>query len=918
MPQWTREQLRAIEARGGNVLLSAAAGSGKTTVLVERVLRMIADEGADVDRMLVVTFTRAAASDMRAKLSRQLSARAAAGDARCRDQLLLLDRASISTLHAFCADFLRTNFESAGVDPAFRILDDAVNARLLDEALTAALEEAYAAGGEALLALDYGRGPAGVRAAVELLLARIEDRPDPERWLADAVRGDEAALSMWQGELVDAARRCISTALVHLRQALATQGCPTNYDGALRIITAKRNAPSRFTVYVAESFAKIYAPTFLSGILVLIALLICAVMVYRLLTALMKWQDEMNARMREAADTAIAAGQAKSRFLAQMSHEIRTPINAVLGMNEMILRESRDSNILEYASNIQTAGKTLLSLINSILDFSKIEEGKMEIIPVQYDTTSVINNLVASISERAKAKDLELIVEVDPELPAKMIGDDVRLSQVIMNLLTNAVKYTEKGSVRFSMKGGERKDGNISLNVKVQDTGIGIKKEDLPKLFESFERLDEVRNHSIEGTGLGMSIVTSLLDMMGSRLEVESEYGRGSAFSFTVIQQIADETPIGDYARRLDQSRRSVAKETLRAEKARILVVDDNDMNLKVAKNLLKLFGIVPDLAGSGFECIELMRKEHYNVVFLDHMMPKMDGVETLRELKKQALIPEDTKVIVLTANAVLGAKEQYLKDGFDDYLSKPIDVGKLEELLIRILPKELCTLRTKGEDAAAEEKAEEPAGSGSSAVDDLQKAGFDTAAALRFAAGDPDFYLELASGFAEGAAKNLPAIRADFEKQDWADYQIRVHALKSTAKQIGANELSELALRQETAAKERSIPEIEAGAENLLSKYEQTVQLLRDTLHLDAAPAPAEETVELSTEEMRAKLNDAKTCISNFEAESALEILKPLAAHSFPDAAVGDALQKIIDALEGFDTFTAEEALNELIGRIG
>ena len=341
-------------------------------------------------------------------------------------------------------------------------------------------------------------------------------------------------------------------------------------------------------------------------------------------------------------------------------------------------------------------------------------------------------------------------------------------------------------------------------------------------------------------------------------------------------------------------------------------MVDDNDMNLKVAKNLLKLFGIVPDLAGSGFECIELMRKEHYNVVFLDHMMPKMDGVETLRELKKQALIPGDTKVIVLTANAVLGAKEQYLKDGFDDYLSKPIDVGKLEELLIRILPKELCTLRTKGEEAPSEEKAEEPAGSGSSAVDDLQKAGFDTAAALRFAAGDPDFYLELASGFAEGAAKNLPAIRADFEKQDWADYQIRVHALKSTVKQIGANELSELALRQETAAKERSIPEIEAGAENLLSK------LLRDTLHLDAASAPAEETVALSTEEMRAKLNDAKTCISNFEAESALEILKPLAAHSFPDAAVGDALQKIIDALEGFDTFTAEEALNELIGRIG
>ena len=692
-----------------------------------------------------------------------------------------------------------------------------------------------------------------------------------------------------------------------------------DYDGALRIITAKRNVPSRFTVYVAESFAKIYAPTILSGILVLIALLICAVMVYRLLTALMKWQDEMNARMREAADTAIAAGQAKSRFLAQMSHEIRTPINAVLGMNEMILRESKDPSILEYASNIQTAGKTLLSLINSILDFSKIEEGKMEIIPVKYDTASVINNLVVSISERARAKNLELLVEADPELPAKMIGDDVRLSQVIMNLLTNAVKYTEKGSVRFCMKGGERKGGSIALHVTVQDTGIGIRQEDLPRLFESFERLDEVRNHSIEGTGLGMSIVTRLLDMMGSRLEVESEYGKGSTFSFTVTQQIADETPIGDYARRLDQSRSAVASETLWAEKARILVVDDNEMNLKVAKNLLKLFGIVPDLANSGFEAIELMRRERYNVVFLDHMMPKMDGVETLHELKKEALIPEDTKVIVLTANAVLGAKEQYLKDGFDDYLSKPIDVGKLEELLIRILPKELYALRTKGEEAgeAAEEKAEAPAGSGSSAVDDLQRAGFDTAAALRFAAGDADFYLELASGFAEGAEKNLPAIREDFEKKDWADYQIRVHALKSTAKQIGANELSELALRQEMAAKERNIPEIEAGAENLLSRYAQTVQLLRDTLRLEAA-APEEAKEALSLDELRAKLGDAKKSIDNFEAESALEILKPLAAHSFTDPAVGDALQKIIDALEGFDTFTAEEELNGLIGRIG
>ena len=685
-----------------------------------------------------------------------------------------------------------------------------------------------------------------------------------------------------------------------------------DYDGALRIITAKRNAQSRFTVYEAVSFYQIYAPTFLSGFLVLIALIACAVMVYRLLTALMLWQDEMNARMQEAADTAIAAGHAKSRFLAQMSHEIRTPINAVLGMNEMILRESKDASILDYASNIQTAGKTLLSLINSILDFSKIEEGKMEIVPVEYDTTSVINNLVASISERAKSKNLDLIVEADPQLPAHMVGDDVRLSQVIMNLLTNAVKYTEKGSVRFSIQGGERKDGEIALRVQVEDTGIGIKQEDLPKLFESFERLDEVRNHNIEGTGLGMSIVTRLLDMMGSHLEVESTYGKGSLFSFSIRQKIADDTPIGDYSRRLDVSRNAVAKESLRAEGAQVLVVDDNEMNLNVAKNMLKLFGIVPELADSGFEAVEKMRKAHYHVVFLDHMMPKMDGVETLQLLRKEQLLPTDTKVIVLTANAVNGAKEQYLDAGFDDYLSKPIDVRQLENMLLRTLPKELCKIRA-AEEGPDETKQE------NNAIEDLNRAGFDTAAGLRYAAGDQDFYLELANGFAESAARNLPLIREDREKKDWADYQIRVHALKSTARQIGANALSDLAQKQELAAKDRSIPEIEAGAENLLRSYEQTVQRLREILHPDAdTEQPTEEAQqEIPLEDLRNALAKVKACIENFEAESALETLRPLTSARFADSAVGDALRQIMEALENFDTFTAEENLNALMERV-
>ena len=691
-----------------------------------------------------------------------------------------------------------------------------------------------------------------------------------------------------------------------------------DYDGSLRLITAKRNARSGFTVFEAVSFASIYAPTLLSELLVLIVLLICAVMVYRLLTALMRWQDQMNARMQEAADAAIAAGEAKSRFLAQMSHEIRTPINAVLGMNEMILRTAKDETTLDYASNIQTAGRTLLSLINSILDFSKIEEGKMEIVPVEYDTASVINNLVASISERARGKGLELIVEADPLLPARLYGDDVRLSQVIMNLLTNAVKYTERGHVRFSIRGGERQDGLISLYVAVEDTGIGIREEDLPRLYESFERLDEVRNHNIEGTGLGMTIVTRLLQMMGSRLEVQSVYGQGSTFSFAVRQRITDETPIGDYSQRLAVSRASGGKETLLVRDARILVVDDNEMNLKVAKNLLALFGAEPDLASSGYEAIERIHSTHYHIVFLDHMMPKMDGIETLNTLRSENLLPEDTVVIALTANAVNGAKETYLAAGFDDYLSKPIEVGKLEELLIRYLPEELKEIR----DAKEEDEKEAVAGEGDGVLTALKDAGYDTEAALRYAAGDPGFYLELLTGFVKNAGPGAELIRRDFQQRDYGDFQVRVHALKSTARQIGANGLSALALEQETAAKERDTAAIEAGAETLLYRYEQTAYELRRLLGIpeetaDAVPDAEAAATEMSPEELLERLTDARARLEDFEAESARELLAPLAEASCGGLDLRGPVGEILQALDDFDTFTASERLEELLRRL-
>ncbi|MCR5122743.1 MAG: response regulator [Ruminococcus sp.] len=508
------------------------------------------------------------------------------------------------------------------------------------------------------------------------------------------------------------------------------------------------------------------------------------------------------------------ASRAKSRFLAQMSHEIRTPINAVLGMNEMILRESADEEILSYAENIGSAGNTLLSLINSILDFSKIEDGKMEIVTVKYDTASFINDLANSIIQRADSKGLKFSVNVDGNLPCAMIGDNVRFSQVIMNLLTNAVKYTEKGSVTLDIGTEQRNGEDIDIHVSVKDTGIGIKEEDRDKLFESFERLDEVRNHSIEGTGLGMSIVTSLLNLMGSRLTVKSTYGKGSEFSFVIKQQIADETPVGDYEKRLRESSHHVQRDTLiEAPSARILIVDDNEMNLKVARNLMKLCKIKPDTAASGEETIELMKRSEYDIVFLDHMMPGMDGIETLKRLKEEGLIPEHTVMIALTANAVVGARETYLSAGFKDYLSKPIEIRQLVRQLEEYLPESAYHEAAAAENNTSAEKAQS-----ADVFDKLTALGLDVQSAMEYFMGDRDFYLEMTADFAVSCAESADLLDELHKAGKLNDYRIKVHALKSNARSLGATDISKQALALETAAKDNDAEYIENNHERLVS----------------------------------------------------------------------------------------------------
>ena len=537
--------------------------------------------------------------------------------------------------------------------------------------------------------------------------------------------------------------------------------------------------------------------------------------------------------------SADAANKAKSSFLADMSHEIRTPINAILGMNEMIIREADSPNIREYAGNIKNSGRNLLQLINSILDFSKIEDGKMEIVPVRYSLRSLITYLVNSIQDRADSKNLEFIVKVDPNLPCEMNGDDARINQVILNLLTNAVKYTPSGSVTLTINEKERDSERVLLHVSVADTGIGIKESDMGKLFESFERLDVVRNRTIEGTGLGMSITTRLLDLMDSGLNVESKYGEGSVFSFDLWQKIENPQPMGEYRMGRVDDNSHVYTESFHAPEAHILLVDDTHMNILVVVNLLKKTGVKIDTAESGESAVELAARNKYDVILLDQRMPGMDGTETLkciRELENK--LNATTPVICLTADAIRGAKERYLAQGFNDYLTKPVEGRTLEHMLLTYIPEEKIT-KGKSEYKAREEAPASTApvpekiteSAPTDLLEELTKAGFDTEKAMVFTHRDIDFYRTILTVFASEYDERYDKLSRYYRDKNWNDYSILIHAIKSNATTIGAMELARVAALMEQATKNEDNVTIQSEHENALALYSEAALIVKKAL---------------------------------------------------------------------------------------
>lgn len=524
------------------------------------------------------------------------------------------------------------------------------------------------------------------------------------------------------------------------------------------------------------------------------------------------------------------ANKAKSGFLADMSHEIRTPINAIIGMNEMIMRQTGEQEVLEYAKNIKTSGATLLELINSILDFSKIEDGKMEIVPVRYKLSSVISYLVNSINDRATSKGLDFNVKVSPKLPSELTGDDMRVRQVIVNLLTNAVKYTQEGSVTLTVDERDRTDDRILLYVEVKDTGIGIKESDMEKLFESFERLDVVKNRNIEGTGLGISIVTKLLALMDSELKVRSTYGEGSSFSFELWQDIENGEPIGDYRTAVsDENELHSYRESFTAPSAKILLVDDTKMNIVVAVSLLKNTGIAIDTAMSGPEAIKLAEAEHYDVILLDQRMPGMDGTETLEVIRSSDNSKnKETPVICLTADAIRGARERYISRGFDDYLTKPIDGRELERMLAANIPPEKIIRDNNSKDAGPMKAAGKK-----DVLAVLERRGFDTGSGISYSGGDIDIYLSVLSEFAKEYRRKSESLKLYFDRKAWHDYGILIHSVKSSAKTIGAVELSEIAARLEKAANEEDTSAIYKDHSAAMRLYDEVSETIANNVKI-------------------------------------------------------------------------------------
>ncbi|MBO6301097.1 MAG: response regulator [Ruminiclostridium sp.] len=725
-----------------------------------------------------------------------------------------------------------------------------------------------------------------------------------------------------------------------------------------------------------------------------------------------------------AMEAANAANETKSSFLANMSHEIRTPINAVIGMNEMILQEDISESVREYSLDIAVASRSLIGIINDILDFSKIESGKLEIIENEFELSSMINDIVSLSVSRLGEKPLDLFVHADPEMPSLLVGDEIRLKQIIVNLMTNGIKYTNKGYVELDIECSPR-DYGVNLDIKVKDTGIGITPENIEKLFTSFQRVDTKRNRSVEGTGLGLAISKRLAESMGGFINVSSEFGKGSEFRISIPLKVADKKRMitvrdakdihavclfgshgmmpgsaEEYLRLLTDMRKQLGidmrftndidkvrhfidegltnmlftdrynyicnehriKELsgrirvflvqsrvnpvktpagiqsiylpfyslsvaaainnddlytvsagtpagFTAPDARVLIVDDNLINLKVAVGIMKPYNMNVSVAESGAKALWMVDHEpHYNIVFMDHMMPKMDGVETTAKIRmKGGDYFGKLPIVALTANTVNNARKMFLENGFDDFLAKPIDTGALDRILRAYLPNELMIV---SEEPQIINESDPTAAVQSDNSEGL----FDPAAGIRYTGGNEELYGEILSDYVRDSEKTKAALRGFRDDGNIGEYIIAVHALKSVSLNVGAVKLSELAKTIELAGKAGNTEIIAKRTDELLELYDKVTERAAEYLEQHGisvtpeTPSDSSELTDIDSGKLNELIDSVVSACENFDRDAAAAAADEACGYRYDGIGLADVFGQVKSMIDDFDYDGAAE----------
>ncbi len=595
-------------------------------------------------------------------------------------------------------------------------------------------------------------------------------------------------------------------------------------------------------------------------------------------------------KLEQAMKDAENANQAKTVFLANMSHEIRTPMNAIIGFAELAMKKTVGGEVRKYIENIHLASHNLLAIINDILDITKIESGKMEVISDNYFIADLLDDVSLIISQQAKKKGLEFVMKTDDDIPTQLFGDKVHLRGVLINILNNAVKYTKVGTVTFETKVLMKTDDYVRLAFVVSDTGIGIREEDKQNLFKSFKRLEHKVNNGIEGSGLGLTIANGYVTMMGGEITVSSVYGEGSVFTVNIEQKIIDDTPL-QYQFTIDRVNQKTEEHVqITINDTEVLLVDDNHINLMVAEGLLNSYGLIVDTASDGASAIEMCRNKHYKIVFMDQMMPEIDGVEAMlriRELDPYYAIGGEGKIIVLTADAIRGVREKLLQKGFDEYLGKPINLRRLEYLLTYYIPSDKITISADSEDMDSEYENED-ADYENQEIDYLQNElpEIDVLLGLKNCGGEVSDYLEVLKINYKYGEKNVEELKSLLDKKDYQNYTIKVHAMKSTTKGIGAMEVSDMALKQEEAGRAGEYGYIDEHYEEFKDAYKVQLQKIEGVLkHYnmleEAAP---DDKPELEKDEISNILSNILRYVKNFEFAQVFEILDDVKKYRLPD----------------------------------